>query len=106
MPLVSGADESGKFTTLDEAANSRATTGMFGAGYLEMLARQMTNDIRAQAANIAAGESAELYSKGVGFGTLSRNADGTWEFVSEDRYATTKSGERIRLKANGQWECY
>lgn len=32
------------------------------------------------------------------------NDNGSWEFVSEDRYATTGEGERIRLKADGTWE--
>ncbi len=31
------------------------------------------------------------------------NKDGTWEFVSEDRFATTSEGERVRLKADGSW---
>jgi len=30
--------------------------------------------------------------------------DGTWEFRSTDRYANTKEGARIRLKANKSWE--
>lgn len=30
--------------------------------------------------------------------------DGTWEFVSEDRFATTADGKRIRLKGDGTWE--
>ena len=32
------------------------------------------------------------------------NDDGSWEFVSEDRFATTEDGERIRLRADGRWE--
>ena len=79
LPLVSSADESGKFTTLDEAANSRATLGMFGSGYIEMLARQMTAEMRAVAAAMEPGASAALTTKGVSFGTLTRNGDGTWD---------------------------
>ena len=30
--------------------------------------------------------------------------DGSWEFISNDRYATTADGRRVRLKANGSWE--
>lgn len=30
--------------------------------------------------------------------------DGSWEYISDDRFATTGSGERIRLKADGSWE--
>ena len=72
-------DEEGKFPTLDQAANSRATLGMFGSGYVEMLARQMTRDMQAIAAGMAPGEVRELISKGVSFGTLARNLDGTWD---------------------------
>lgn len=32
------------------------------------------------------------------------NKNGSWEFVSEDRYATTSDGGRVRLKADGSWE--
>ena len=78
LPLVSAADERGEFTTLNEAANSRATVGMFGSGYLEMLARQMTTDMRDMAAGLEPGESIELLTKGISFGTLARNGDGTW----------------------------
>lgn len=30
--------------------------------------------------------------------------NGTWEFRSQDRFATSGDGSRIRLKDNGQWE--
>ena len=29
--------------------------------------------------------------------------DGTWEFRSNDRFATTEDGRRVRLKADGSW---
>ena len=29
--------------------------------------------------------------------------DGTWEFASENRYATTPDGEQVQLKADGSW---
>lgn len=76
---VSSADERGLFTTLAQAANSRATVGMFGSGYIEMLARQMTEDLRAIAAGLDPGASAAMVTKGVDFGTLTRLADGTWD---------------------------
>lgn len=72
-------DEEGKFPTLDESANSRATLGMFGSGYIEMLARQMTSEMQTIAAGMAPGTMAELVTKDVSFGTLARNADGTWD---------------------------
>ena len=30
--------------------------------------------------------------------------DGRWEYLSEDRYATTADGEQVRLKPDGSWE--
>lgn len=29
--------------------------------------------------------------------------DGTWEYVSNDRFATSEDGKRIRLQADGRW---
>jgi len=77
-PTKSGTDESGKFVTLEEIANSRATLGMFGSGFIEMLARQMTAELQSQRNSLTPGQSIALHSKGVDFGTLSRNQDGTW----------------------------
>ena len=45
MPTRSGTDEAKQSTRLDTVGNSRATPGMFGAGYLEMLAREITTDL-------------------------------------------------------------
>lgn len=78
MPTKSGADEEGKFPTQDQMANSRATLGMFGSGFIEMLARQMTASLQSQRDALAPGQSVALQSKGVTFGTLERRADGTW----------------------------
>ena len=72
-------DENGEPVTLQGIANSRATLGMFGSGYIEMLARQMTADLQAIRDGIAPGGSAELVSKGISFGLLARNADGSWD---------------------------
>ncbi|MEM7480875.1 MAG: di-heme oxidoredictase family protein [Acidobacteriota bacterium] len=79
VPTGGTFDESGAATTLDTIANSRATTSMFGSGYLEMLARQMTADLQDIRASIPPGGSANLVSKGVSFGLLQRNLDGTWD---------------------------
>ncbi|NJL27496.1 MAG: thiol oxidoreductase [Thermoanaerobaculia bacterium] len=78
LPTKSGFNERGELSTLDEAANSRATLGMFGSGYIEMLARQMTTELRLIRDGIAPGGSAALTTKGISFGTLSRRADGSW----------------------------
>lgn len=72
-------DERGDAVGLDTIANSRATLGMFGSGYIEMLARQMTADLQAIRDGIPAGGSADLISKGVSFGTLARASDGSWD---------------------------
>jgi cytochrome c peroxidase len=71
-------DEIGLPVTLQTIANSRSTLGMFGAGYIEMLSRQMTADLQRQRDALAPGDSVWLESKGVGFGVLARAADGSW----------------------------
>ncbi len=72
------ADERGVVATALSFANSRATPGMFGAGYYEMLAREITADLQAIARTVQHGHSAPLTSKGISFGVLVRNGDGTW----------------------------
>ena len=52
---------------------------MFGSGYIEMLSRQMTTDLRNIRNTIDPGSEAELNTKGVSFGILARNADGSWD---------------------------
>lgn len=72
-------DEAQKPIDLGSVGNSRATTGLFGAGYLEMLAREMTADLHAIRDAMKLGDSRELISKGVSFGTLTRRTDGMWD---------------------------
>ncbi len=79
IPTRGAFDENGDPVTLQGIANSRATPGMFGSGYLEMLARQVTADLQAQRDALAPGESVDLISKGVSYGTLARSADGSWD---------------------------
>jgi hypothetical protein len=71
-------DESGKFTTMENATNDRKTIGMNGSGFLEMVARQMSGDLQAIAASTAPGSSRPLITKGVSFGIIAHNGDGTW----------------------------
>lgn len=78
-PLRGTIDESGNPTTLDGMANSRQTVGMFGSGYIEMLARQITADLQAIRDALAPGGSSQLISKGINYGTLSRDAAGAWD---------------------------
>jgi cytochrome c553 len=73
------ADESGRFVTMETALNERKTIGMNGSGFIEMLARQMTAELQAERNSTSVGTSVALSSKGVSFGTLTHNADGTWD---------------------------
>src|SRR5207249_8586915 len=79
MPTRGTVDETGHAMSLQDAANLRATTGLFGAGYLEMLARQTTVDLQRTRDSIKIGESKELASKGVSFGRLTRTKNGLWD---------------------------
>lgn len=80
LTVTRGAvDERGDFVTVLNFADSRATPGMFGSGYLELLAREITADLRAIESAIRPGHSAALVSKGIDFGKLARRADGTWD---------------------------
>ena len=63
----------------DRAPTPRATPGMFGAGYLEMLARQMTDDLQTIRDTIRPGQSRRWSRRVCPFGTLTRRVDGTWD---------------------------
>lgn len=77
--VTAGArDELGQPVTLQSVGNFRATTGMFGAGYIEMLAREMTADLQRIRDTIRPGEQRSLLTKGVNFGVLERSTDGRW----------------------------
>lgn len=79
VPTRGAVDENSTPVELQTIANSRNTLGMFGAGFIEMLARQMTADLQAIRDGIAPGGGADLASKGLSFGTLSRDAGGDWD---------------------------
>lgn len=79
IPLRGAVDESGSFVTHQNAFNERRTIGMNGSGFVEMLARQMTSDLQALRNATPAGGSTALVTKGVSFGTIKRNPDGTWD---------------------------
>ncbi len=79
VPTKGSVDEQKKPVTLQTAGNIRKSTGMFGAGYLEMLARQMTAELQSQRDTLKLGESRELVAKGISFGRLTRRKDGTWD---------------------------
>lgn len=77
-PTEGATDEIGNFVTMENASNERKTIGMNGSGFIEMLARQMTAELQAARNTASPGTSVALVSKGISFGTLIRNADGTW----------------------------
>ena len=79
LPTRGTVDEGGKAATLQDVADLRATTGMFGAGYLEMLARQMTEELQRIRGTIRLGETKELVAKGVHFGKLTLTKEGLWD---------------------------
>src|SRR6266849_1611551 len=79
LPTLGTVDETGQAATLQDAANIRATTGLFGAGYLEMLARQITEELQHIRDTIRHGETKELVAKGIHFGTLTLTRAGLWD---------------------------
>jgi hypothetical protein len=79
IPTRGMLDEIGRPTTLQTIANSRKTIGMFGSGYIEMLARQMTEDLQAIRDRTSPGSSRQLISKEISFGEIARRLDGTWD---------------------------
>ena len=79
IPTRGGVDENGNPVLLESIANSRNTLGMFGSGFIEMLARQITEDLQAIRDAIPLGGAAALTSKGISYGTLVRNLDDSWD---------------------------
>src|SRR5262245_1977540 len=78
IPTKDDVDESGNHVVLQSIADSRKTIAMNGSGFIEMLARQVTADLQAARDMTPAGGSMPLLSKGISFGTIKRNLDGTW----------------------------
>jgi hypothetical protein len=79
VPTKGAAAEDLAPVTLQDVGNLRATTGMFGAGYLEMLARQITAELQHIRAGIKRGDSKELVAKGIHFGWLTLTREGLWD---------------------------
>ena len=79
LPTKSAMDERGLPVTLQTIANSRKTVGMFGSGFIEMLARQITGDLQAIRNATTPGTTRALISKGISFGRIVRRPDGTWD---------------------------
>lgn len=79
LPTKGAVDERKTPVTLQNAADMRSTPGMFGAGYIEMLARQMTEELGAIRDSLELGQTKRLVAKGVSFGQLTRREDGSWD---------------------------
>jgi len=52
---------------------------IFGAGGVELLANEMTGDLQSLANGLERSESVSLLTKGISFGQLTRNADGSFD---------------------------
>ena len=79
-----GAGDGGQEFTLKTVGNERTSVSLFGAGYVELLAREMTADLHAirdsarrDAKARGATVRADLETKGVRFGRIAANPDGT-----------------------------
>lgn len=79
IPTRGDRDELGRPTLEQTFADFRATPGLVGSGFIEMLSRQMTADLQAIRNGLAPGQTAALSAKGVTFGSLTRNKDSSWD---------------------------
>lgn len=78
-PTRGSVDELNRPATLQSIGNTRKVVGMFGAGFIEMLAREMTRELQTRAAACVPGASCALSAKNVSFGWLTRRSDGSWD---------------------------
>ncbi|MBS1253933.1 MAG: hypothetical protein MAG451_02987 [Anaerolineales bacterium] len=78
VPTKGSKDELGVDVTQQTIANRRATIGMFGSGYIEMLARQMTAELQALRDATPPAGVTPLVIRGVSFGRITRDANGNW----------------------------
>ncbi len=86
--FISEGFESADFDTLDpQFSNERGSVSLFGDGLIELLAREMTAELRAQRDHAVAAarkssqpETVSLSSKGVDFGKLTVMPDGLVDF--------------------------
>lgn len=79
VPTRGAVDERGQPVVLASVGNSRRSPGMFGAGYIEMLTREITTDLQRIRDGMRRGDSRILMSKGIQFGRLTLRADGLWD---------------------------
>jgi len=79
-----GAGDGNQPQVLEGVGNERNTLGMWGSGYVEMLAREMTAELQRtrdqavrKAQSTGTAQRVALSAKGVGFGALTANPNGT-----------------------------
>jgi di-heme oxidoreductase (putative peroxidase) len=90
--FVSEGFTSADFDTIDpQFSNERGTNAIQGAGLIELLAREMTTDLRQQRKSVLAKARANdqpaqiaLETKGVSFGSLTAYPDGTLDVLDLD----------------------
>jgi len=86
MRFDGGADDLNEVHSLEDVADERNTLGMWGSGFIELLSREMTIELRglrdqasADAANLGQDVTVSLDTKGVNFGSLTAHSDGTFD---------------------------
>lgn len=86
-PTRGSVDERVQPVNLNTSGNIRLPPDLLGAGYLEMLARQITQDLQRIRDSVLPGQSKALVSKGISFGTLKRLRSGAWDLRSVEGLA-------------------
>ena len=79
VPLRGTVDSEQREISLQQIGNFRTSPGLFGAGYIEMLAREITSDLQTIRDGIRPGQTKELVSKHIHYGKLTLREDGSWD---------------------------
>ena len=87
IPLRGTVDERGVPQTLQSISNEQNSLGMFGSGFIELLARQITIDLQRIRNATPPGGSRLLTSKGINYGIIGRRGDGSWDTSRVDGIA-------------------
>ena len=93
-------DELGQAVTEQSVADERATVGMFGSGFIEMLARQMTRELQGIRDTTASGRFAAFDDQRRLVRRIARRQDGRWDTSANRRPPAVKSclTERIQTR--------
>jgi hypothetical protein len=95
VPTRGALDERRTPIDINSISANRSSLGMFGSGYVEMLARQITSELQAIRDSLRPGQAKPLVSKGISFGVLRRGNDGRWDTSGVDglAYPSTYTNE-------------